>query len=166
MFKSLLLPLLLLSVATGAFAQTANAPAASAARPAAAAPQLTPVQKAQLEKQNAQMAQASLQVAAMVDQNKIGAVWDGASAVAKQANSRADFITRIGADRAQLGTPTSRKLVNITRTQSKGGKVPAGNYVNVNYATTFSKASQPIRELISFHLDTDNTWRLAGYTVR
>ena len=166
MFKSLLLPLLLLGVATGAFAQTPKTAAAPAATQAAAAAQLTPEQKAQLEKQNAQMEQASLQVAAMVDQNKVGEVWDGASSIAKQANTRADFVTRIGADRAKLGTPTSRKLAAITRTQSKGGKVPAGNYVNVNYATKFSKASQPIRELISYHLDADNVWRVAGYTVR
>ena len=166
MLKSLLLPLLLLGVASGAFAQTPKTTAAPAATQAAAAPQLTPEQKVQVEKQNAQMAQASLQVASMVDQNKIGEVWDGASSVAKQANTRAEFVARIGADRAQLGTPTSRKLTAITRTQSKGGKVPAGNYVNVNYATKFSKANQPIRELISYHLDADNTWRVAGYTVR
>ena len=166
MLKSLLLPLLLLGVTSAAFAQAPKTTAAPAATQAAAAPQLTPEQKVQLEKQNAQMAQASLEVAAMVDQNKIGEVWDSASSIAKQANTRADFVTRVGADRAQLGTPTSRKLMAITRTQSKGGKVPAGNYVNVNYATTFSKAKEPVRELISYHLDADNIWRLTGYTVR
>ena len=166
MFKSLLLPLLLLGVTSVAFAQTPKTAAARTTTQATAAPQLTPEQKAQLEKQNAQMAQASLEVASMVDQNKIGEVWDGASSIAKQANTRADFISRISADRAQLGAPTSRKLIAITRTQSKGGKVPAGNYVNVNYATTFAKAKQPVRELISYHLDADNSWRVTGYTVR
>lgn len=102
----------------------------------------------------------------MVDQDKIGEVWDGASSIAKQANTRAEFVTKVGADRAQLGTPTSRKLTAITRTQSKGGKVPAGNYVNVSYSTIFSKVKQPVRELISYHLDADNTWRVSGYTVR
>ncbi|MEO7065290.1 MAG: DUF4019 domain-containing protein [Rhodanobacter sp.] len=166
MFKSSLLALLLFSTASGAFAQAPKAAATPAATQAAAASKLTPTQKAQMEKQNAQMAQASLQVATLVDQNKIGEVWDGASAIAKQATTRADFVSRISADRAQLGTLTSRKLMAITRTQSKGGKVPAGNYVNVNYSTQFSKAKQPVRELISYHLDTDNTWRIAGYTVR
>jgi hypothetical protein len=44
--------------------------------------------------------------------------------------------------------------------------VPAGLYININYATRFAKTQKPVRELISFHLDSDKVWRVAGYTLR
>ena len=162
MFKKTLLAALLLTVSAGVFAQS-SAPAPANAP---SAPALTPQQKAQLEKQNTQMAQASLQIAQMVDQDQTGTVWDQASSVAKQANKRADFVQQISNDRAQLGAPGTRKLTAITRTQSQGGTLPAGIYINASYATSFAKTKQPVRELISFHLDSDKVWRVAGYTVR
>jgi hypothetical protein len=36
----------------------------------------------------------------------------------------------------------------------------------VSYATQFAKARQPVREWVSYYLDSDRTWRIAGYTVR
>lgn len=165
MLKPLLVPVLLLAIASSAFAQTATTPVAPVAQPATA-PQLTAAQKAQMEKQNAQMAAASLQIAQMVDQNQIGQVWDNASSVAKQANTRAEFVQMISADRAKLGALKSRQLASIARVQSTGGALPAGLYLNVNYATQFANAKQPVRELISYYLDKDNVWRVSGYTVR
>jgi hypothetical protein len=161
MFKKILLASLLLTASVAAFAQSPATPAS-----AASAPALTAQQKAQLAQQNQQMAQVSLQIARMVDNGQIGAVWDQASLVAKQTTSRADFINQINDDRARLGTAGDRKLSAITRTQSKGGKVPAGLYINVSYRTEFSKTKQPVRELMSYHLDTDRVWRLSGYTLR
>ena len=162
MFKKTLLAAVLVTVSIGAFAQSpAPAPASTQSAPA-----LTPEQKAQLEKQDAEMAQASLRIAQMIDQGQTGNVWDQSSSIAKQTANRADFIQQISADRAKLGAPSTRKLVAVTRTQSTGGKVPAGLYINASYATQFAHAKQPVRELISFHLDSDHVWRLAGYTVR
>lgn len=163
MFKKTLLTALLLGACAGAFAQT-PAPTTPAGPRAATA--LTPQQKAQLERQNVQMAQASLRIAHMVDQNQLGQIWDQSSSVTKQTTRRADFVQSVGADRARLGAAGERKLRAITRTASKGGKVPAGVYVNVSYATQFAKAQKPVRELISFHLDSDQVWRVAGYTLR
>lgn len=102
----------------------------------------------------------------MIDNGQAGAVWDQASSVAKQISSRAAFIEQITADRAEAGSAGDRKLSAITRTQSTGGRVPAGQYVNVSYATQFSKRAKPVRELISYHLDNDRVWRLTGYTLR
>lgn len=160
MFKKTLVASLLLTASVAAFAQAPAAPAQ------AAAPALTAQQKAQIEQQNQHMAQSSLQIARMIDSGQTGTVWDQASTVARQSSSRADFIKQITADRAALGTAGDRKLAAITRTQSKGGQVPAGQYINVSYATRFSKGKQPVRELMSYHLDGDRVWRLAGYTLR
>ena len=44
--------------------------------------------------------------------------------------------------------------------------MPAGNYINVVFATRFANAAEPVRELVSFHLDEDKTWRVSGYSVR
>jgi uncharacterized protein DUF4019 len=162
MFKKTLLAALLATVSIGAFAQL---PAPAPTEPTSA-PALTTEQKAQLEKQDTEMAQASLRIAQMIDQGQTGNVWDQSSGIAKQVSKRADFVQQINADRAKLGTPSSRKLVAVTRTQSQGGKVPTGLYINVSYATQFAKAKQPVRELISFHWDSDRVWRVAGYTLR
>ena len=45
-------------------------------------------------------------------------------------------------------------------------QVPEGLYINVSFPTRFAKAPQPVRELVSFRLDEDKTWRLAGYSLR
>ncbi len=34
------------------------------------------------------------------------------------------------------------------------------------FATQFGSQAKPIRELVSFHLDSDKKWRLSGYAVR
>ena len=166
MRTQLLLPMLLLAVAPGAFAQSATEPAAPATTQAATTSEVSPAQKARLEKQNAQMTSAALQIAQMVDRNQIGLVWDNASSVAKQANTRADFVQQVSADRVQLGALKSRRLTAITRTHCTGGELPPGLYISMSYTTQFANAKQPVSELISYHLDADGVWRVAGYTVR
>ena len=165
---------LVLTAAMLAF--TTSASAQQAAQPASApAPQpqpvkqqqLTPEQQAQVTRQNAEMGKAAAQVIQLVDQNKIGEVWDGASAVAKSVVGKSGFVTQITADRQKLGAPTERKQVGVTRAAyAAGGQVPAGNYINVVYATKFANAPEPVRELVSFHLDNDKTWRVSGYSLR
>lgn len=161
MLKHYLLAAALLGVSAGAFAQAPAAAAKTAATPA-----LSAQQKAQIQKQNTQMAQAALQIAQMVDRGQAGIVWDKASSVAKSAVKRADFVRQITTDRAALGAPTKRQTTAITRTQSKGGSLPAGLYINVSHRTQFAHSKTPVRELVSFHLDPDHVWRVAGYTVR
>ena len=151
---------------TVAIAGTAGAqPKPQAQQTHAKVPQLTPAQKAALQKQNAVLEKYALQVATMIDQGKAAEVWQGASEVAKKAVTQAAFVKSASDEHSQLGTATSRRLEMITRAFSKGGKLPAGLYVNVNFATKFSKYAKPVRELVSFHLDSDKVWRLSGYTV-
>lgn len=129
--------------------------------------QLTPEQQAQVTRQNAEMTKFAAQVIQLVDQNKVGEVWDGASAVAKSVVGKSNFVSQIASDRQKLGAPTERKQVGVTRAAyAAGGQVPAGNYINVVYATKFANAPKPVRELVSFHLDNDKTWRVSGYSLR
>lgn len=160
---------LLLAFAGAASAQQAAQPArAPTQKPQATQPpQLTPEQKAQVARQDAEMTSAAAQVVQMVDQNKSAEVWAGASPVAKGAVPSDEFVKQIALDRQKLGAVAERKQLAITRAvYPAGGQVPAGNYVNVVYATKFANAPQPVRELVSFHLDDDKVWRVSGYSVR
>ncbi len=155
---------------------TASASAQQTAQPAPApAPQpqpvkqqrLTPEQQAQVTRQNAEMSKAAAQVIQLVDQGRIGEVWDGASAVAKSVVSKDNFIRQVASDRQKLGAPVERQQAGVTRAAyAAGGQVPAGNYINVVFATRFANVPQPVRELVSFHLDNDKTWRVSGYSLR
>lgn len=154
---------LLIGAAGAAEAQTQ--PAATPQQ--SQAPQPTPEQRAALQKQNQVLVQYADRIVAMIDNGQAGQVWDQASDVAKKSVSRDQFVNTVQSDRARLGAMKSRKLAIVTHTLSQGtGKLPAGQYVNINYATDFGSQAKPTRELLSFHLDSDRKWRLSGYTVQ
>lgn len=163
----------LLSVALMACIGTASAqqaqPAQPAQQPAARPAQqaLTPQQQAQLAKQNTDMSKAALQVMQMVDANQIGEIWDNASATMKRMVTRDDFVKQITIDRNNLGKVSSRGNPAVSRSQfPAGAQVPEGFYLNVAVPSTFAKSQTPVRELVSFRLDEDKTWRVSGYSLR
>ena len=130
-------------------------------------PQLTSEQRAQLARQDAEMTQAAGQVMQLVDANRLGEVWEGASAVMKQLVTKDEFVRQITADRSRLGAVSGRSNPLVTRTRyPAGADVPEGLYVNVSSASTFANQPQPIRELVSFRLDDDRTFRVSGYSLR
>lgn len=113
------------------------------------------------------MGKAAAQVIQLVDQNKIGEVWEGASGVAKSRVSRDSFIQQIASDRQKLGAVASRKQIAITRAAFDAkSEVPAGNYINAIFATKFANSPNEVRELVSFRLDDDKIWRVSGYSLR
>ena len=155
------------SVALAAGQQAPKAAPAQAAQAQQAAPKLTAAQEAELQKQNAEMSQAALKVAQMVDANQIGELWDGSSEVAKKAVTRDAFIKEITAERARLGAVAGRGEAAVTRVQyPEGAPVPAGLYLNVSFPSRFAASQQPVRELVSFRLDNDKVWRVSGYSLR
>lgn len=156
-----LLPVFLL-MAGAAGSSLAQQPATA---PAQSAP--TPAQQAQLARQDAEMSQAALKVAQMVDAGQLGPLWDGASAVARKAVAREAFVKQVGEERARLGAVVGRGQASVSRVQyGPGAQVPAGLYINVSFPSRFAGAPQPVRELVSFRLDEDQTWRLSGYNLR
>jgi len=169
-------PLLLLSALLpfATLAQTPPPPATPApapARPAPAAPAarpvLSPAQQAQVQKQDAEMTAAALQVARLIDANRAGEAWKGASDVAKKSVTEQAFVSQLTADRQRLGALASRGQPVVTRVKyAAGATVPEGLYINVSFPTRFANSAQPVRELVSFRFDEDRIWRLAGYSVR
>jgi hypothetical protein len=166
MLRQLVLSATLLAAPAAVLAQSQPGAAPAGSRARQAAPALTAEQQAEIRKQDATMTQAALQVAQLVDQGQAGKVWDGASSAAKQVAPRDAFVKQVDADRRQVGKLVSRKLAAITRSGSRGGATPAGYYINVSFATQFANEKQPVRELVSFHLDPDKVWRVSGYTLR
>ncbi|HEV2679267.1 MAG TPA: DUF4019 domain-containing protein, partial [Rhodanobacter sp.] len=151
MRAKLFLSALLLAATSTTFAQSA-APTSAEVKPTAA-------QQAQL---NQKIVSAAVQVTQLVDAGKMGEVWDGASAIAKQATTRDAFIQLISTDRKTLGPLTSRTVQGVGYSKSDGKKLPAGIYANVTFASKFASAKAPVRELVSFHLENDKTWRVTG----
>lgn len=140
----------------------------SAAKPATAgAPALTAAQQAQVQKQDAEMGAAAVKAAQLVDANRAGELWDGASAVARRAVPKAAFVSQLTTERTRLGALAGRGQPTITRVKySAGAAVPEGLYINVSFPTRFANSAQPVRELVSFRFDEDKVWRLAGYSLR
>ncbi|GGA42479.1 DUF4019 domain-containing protein [Dyella nitratireducens] len=136
---------------------------ASAFAQSPATHQPTPQEYAQ---RNQQLEQAALQVADLVDKGQEGQVWDGASAMTKQLVARDAFVKGVSTDRRTVGTLITRTPANLSFSESDGKKLPPGLFANVAFATRFANEKQPVRELISFHLDGDNVWRVTGYTLR
>lgn len=156
------------SAALAQQAPTAAPPAAAkpATTPAPAQQALTPAQQAELAKQNAEMIQAAQKVLQMVDAGQLAQLWDGASAVAKRAVTRDNFVAQITAVRRQLGAVAGRGQAVVTRVRyNPGASVPEGLYLNVSFPTRFANVPQPMRELVTFRLDEDKVWRLAGYSL-
>lgn len=143
--------LVLAAVSASAFAQS----------PAARQP--TPQEYAQ---RNQQLEQAAMQVADMVDKGQEGQVWDGASTITKQLINRDAFVKGVSTDRHTVGRLITRTPANLSFSESDGKKLPPGLFANVAFATRFANEKQPVRELISFHLDSDKVWRVTGYTLR
>ena len=109
-----------------------------------------------------------MQVLQMIDQAKLGELYDGAAPAARKRVARADFGAQVGKARAPLGAPQQRTWVAINR-QVVADADPdlAGQYVSVEYETRFAnRPNATVRELVSFHLDRDQTWRFSGYVLR
>ena len=109
---------------------------------------------------------AGLQIAKTVDGGRYAEVWESASSVMKKLSTKAAFVDMLTKSRQALGgAATGRIWIEVSRREFSGTpELPAGTYSNVSYHTTFSNG-KTARELVSFRLDEDKNWRLAGYVI-
>ncbi|RYF75915.1 MAG: DUF4019 domain-containing protein [Comamonadaceae bacterium] len=114
------------------------------------------------------MVEGGLQAVQMIDQNKVGELWDGAAPAARARVKRAEFIEQVNRVRTPLGAPQQRAWVAINRQMLNDADPDlAGQYVSVEYESKFSNAvNRNVREMTSFHLDRDGVWRFSGYVLR
>ena len=114
------------------------------------------------------MVRGGLQAIQMIDQNKTGELWDGATPAARKRVGRDDFVNQVTKARAPLGAAQQRTWVAINRqVVGEGNPELAGQYVSVEYETRFAnKANATVRELVTFQLGDDRVWRFSGYVLR
>ena len=147
---------------------TASAQQANVASPAAKVQSThADTHAGQLARADAEMTQAAQKTAHMIAAGQAGLLWDGASAVAKKAVPREDFIRQLVSEYARLGAVQSRGAATVSRVKYQAGaSVPEGVYSNVSTTLRVANMTQPVRELVSFRLDEDQVWRLSGYHLR
>lgn len=113
------------------------------------------------------MVRGGLQAVQMIDQDQVGELWDGAAPAARKRVPRADFVAMVAKAREPLGAPQQRTWVAVNRqVVNDADPDTGGQYVSVEYETRFANKAAPVRELLSFHLDSDRTWRFSGYVLR
>jgi hypothetical protein len=121
---------------------------------------------AQVAPDPTQFVQLALQVTEMVDKGQTAAVWDSSSMIMRSSTKR-DQFTQITEQRRKIqGQIRNRQweaiVQQIVAKPMQG--VPAGRYLTVVVAGT-NGAGVYVKEQVSFSLDTDNMWRIVGYTV-
>ncbi len=111
---------------------------------------------------------AGVQATRMFDEGRYAEMWDGASPAMKKVTAKAQFVDAIGKARRTAGAtaPAERVWIDVSRRDEAGTEqLPAGIYMNVTYRTVFAKGKVVARELVSFRLDEDKTWRFSGYVL-
>lgn len=108
---------------------------------------------------------AGFRVAMAMDAGQAAKMWDEASAVTKKSVTRDAFIAGITKARQPLGKTVNRNWLSVRRQFGDGQALPSGLYASAEFLAE-SAGKAPVRELVSFRLDEDGTWRFAGYAVQ
>lgn len=141
-----------------------------AAAPAAVFAQTAPQPQAQRQQaprgmDPRQLIDAATQVIQAIEANQAGPIWDTSSPAMKAVTTRAQFISAMQQRNATNGILANREWYSIARTRAAPGtKVPQGDYFTVGFVGN-TQAGLVLRSTVSFHLDTDSTWRLIGYAM-
>jgi Protein of unknown function (DUF4019) len=108
----------------------------------------------------------AFQVTDMIDKGQSGSIWDSSSLVMKAATKRDQFVAITEQRRKQQAKITNRQWESVLLQSVASGVqgVPSGRYMTVILIGTNS-AGQGVKEQVSFSLDSDNMWRVVGYTV-
>ncbi len=114
-----------------------------------------------------QFLDVAMQLARAVDANQALQIWESASPVMKRATPRDRFVATVNQRLSLNGRIQGRDWSSISRVKIPAGAsgLPAGEYLTVALAGV-NKNGVAIRESISFVLDGDKMWRLAGYAVQ
>jgi len=144
---------LLLLLASGVSAAQQPPAAQAAAQPAAGAIEPNAIRD------------AAQRVAMAMDAGQAAKLWDEASAITKKSVTRDAFIAGISKSRQPLGKATGRNWVSVRRQAGDGQTLPAGLYASAEFLVEFAD-KRTMRELVSFRLDEDGTWRFSGYVVQ
>jgi hypothetical protein len=108
---------------------------------------------------------AAMRVVLAIDAGQAAKLWDEASTVTKKSVARDAFVAGINKGRQPLGKIATRNWLSIRRQFGDGQALPSGMYASAEFLAE-AAGKPPVRELVSFRLDEDGTWRFAGYAVQ
>jgi hypothetical protein len=90
--------------------------------------------------------------------------WKSASSRFRASVSEKEWISSLESARKPLGGTIGRELVHFRETTSLPG-APDGRYAVMTMESVFEHKKRA-EETVTFMLDTDGTWRAAGYFIR
>jgi hypothetical protein len=99
---------------------------------------------------------------AQADASQADAMWKASSPTMQKNVTQANWVKYIGEVRQQAGAEQQRSWVGVSKVDNPQG-MPAGEYLNVIYATKFAKAVTV--ETVSMARNGSN-WQPVGYLVR
>lgn len=100
---------------------------------------------------------------AMIDAGEYAESWNGTSQQFQKVVSKREWVQKLTAVRAPLGSLVSRKVSKSTYKTSLPG-APDGQYVVLRFASSFTHKRSAI-ETIVMSLDQAK-WKVAGYFIR
>lgn len=130
------------------------------------AAQQGPAGKVQEDLNPKEFVDAAFNLIDSINAGQAGSIWDAASPVLKAAQQREPFIAAMRQRTATHGPLTSRRWRAVTRMiQDKATpQLPAGEYLTVAFIG-LDKAGAVVSGTVSFRLEKDSVWRLAGYAL-
>ena len=100
----------------------------------------------------------------LVDEGSYAGSWQEAAEYFRNNVAKEKWTDGLQAARKPLGKLVSRTVMNTTYANSLPG-APDGEYVVIQFSTSFEKKKQAI-ETITPMLDRDGVWRVSGYYIK
>ncbi|AIF48484.1 DUF4019 domain-containing protein [Dyella japonica] len=126
------------------------------------------VRAAQADLDPGHFVDAAFKALAAVESGQAGLVWDMASPVMKSATTRVAFIDSEAMHASANGQLATRQWFSINRNRIDGNSgdkhIPPGSYLTVLFVGS-NKAGQTLQQNVTFALDSDGIWRLAGIVL-
>ena len=102
---------------------------------------------------------------ALVDAGKYGESWEAAASAFRGSVTRAKWEESLEEVRTHFGKVVSRALKSAKYTKEEGHNGPAGEYVMLQFDTSFEKRPSSI-ETVTPMKEKDGSWKVAGYFIR
>ena len=99
-----------------------------------------------------------------VDHDQFAASWESAATLLRNKVTEADWVSQLQRTREIAGPVVKRTLKSMSYSTSAKDS-PDGEYILIVYDTAF-KAKSDATETLTVMLDTDKTWRVAGYFIK
>lgn len=100
---------------------------------------------------------------AMIDVGDYSGSWKESAAVMRSGASEQDSVAALERNRKPLGRMLSRKLRSAKLSKDLPD-APTGTYVVMEFDTAFENKKSAI-ETVTFRLESDGTWKAAGYFI-